>query len=83
MGTSTYGDLHPGSRRVGMMWQSSSTHEVTIPPKTEIGKVQMAEIVPNMKAHDHMYEVLPLEEQKGPLQVSWLICTNSSENELT
>ena len=35
-----------------------------------------------MKAHDHTYEVLPLEEQKGPLQVGQSICLNSLENEL-
>ena len=71
MVTSTYGDLCPGSRRVGMMLQNLSACEVRIPPVTVIGNKQMAEIVPGMKAHDHTYEVLPLEEQKGPLQVSW------------
>ena len=40
-------------------------HEVRIPPKTVIGNVQTAEIAPNMKAHDHTYEVLPLEEQRN------------------
>ena len=43
----------------------------------------MAEIVPNMKAHDHAYKVLPLEQQKEPLQVSRSTCSNSPENELT
>ena len=60
--TSTYRDLGPASRRVGMMLQNLSACEVRIPPKTVIGNVLMAETVPNMKAHDHTYEVLPLEE---------------------
>ena len=69
MATSIYGD-HPGSRRVGMMLWNLSAHEVRIPSKTVIGKVQTAKIVPNVKTPDHTSEVLPLEEQKGPLQVS-------------
>ena len=40
MATSTYGDLCPGSRNVGMMLQNLSTHEVRIPPRTIIGSVQ-------------------------------------------
>ena len=61
--TGTYGDLHPGSRRVGMMLQNLSVQEVRIPPKTIIGNVQMAEIVPNVKALKPTSEVLPLKEQ--------------------
>ena len=52
-----------------MLWNLSAC-EVRIPPKTVIGNVQMAEIVPNMKALDHTHEVLPLKEQKEPSQVS-------------
>ena len=50
MATSTCVDLHPGMRRVGIMLMNLSACEVRIPPKTEIGNVQTAEIVPNMKA---------------------------------
>ena len=83
MAISTYGDLCPGSRRVGMMLRNLSAWEVRIPPKTVIGNVQMAEIVPNMKALKHTSEVLPSKEQKEPSQVSWPTCLNSPKKELT
>ena len=65
IGTSTYRDLCPGSRGSGMMLQHLSAHEVKIPPKTVIGNVQTAEIVPNMKALNHTCEVLPFKGAKG------------------
>ena len=37
--TSTYSDLHPGSRRIGMMLQNLSAWEFRIPPKMVIGNV--------------------------------------------
>ena len=48
MATSSYRDLRPGSRRVGMMLRNLSAQEVRIPPKAVIGSVQMAEIVLNL-----------------------------------
>ena len=83
MATSTYGDLCHSSRRVGMMLQNISTNEVRIPPKTEIGNVQMAEIVPAMKVFNQMHEGLPLEKQKETSRVSQPTCLNCPQNELT
>ena len=83
MVTSNYGDLHQGSRSVGMMLQNLSAQEVRVPTKTVIGNVQMAEIVPNMKALRPTSDVLPLKEQKGLSEVGWSSCSNSPENEVT
>ena len=60
MASSTYGVS--GSRRVGMMLRNLSAQEVRIPPKTVIGNVQTAEIIPNMKAIKHTSKVLPSKE---------------------
>ena len=65
MATSTYGDLHPGSKREDMIMQNLSVWEVRVPPKTVIGNVQMVEIVPNMKAFKLTSKVLPSREQKN------------------
>ena len=46
MAISTYSDLYPGSRRVGIMLQNLTAWEVRIPPKTIIGNVQLAEMSP-------------------------------------
>ena len=64
MATSFYIDLCPGARKMGMMWNLSA-QEVRMPPKTMICNVQMAEIVPNMKALNPTSDVLPLKEQKN------------------
>ena len=74
MATSTYGDLHPGSRIVGIMLRNLSAWEVGIPPKTVISNVQAAEIVPNMKAPKDASEVLPSMEQTEPSWVSQPTC---------
>ena len=50
MATSTYGDLCPGSRRVGMMLRNLSANEVRLPPRTVVSNVKAAEIVTNLKA---------------------------------
>ena len=72
MATSIYGDLHPGSRRVGMMLRNLSAHEAKIPHKTIISNVQTAEIVPNMKVLAHACEAPPSKEQKGTI-TGWLV----------
>ena len=69
MATSTFRDLCLGPRIVGMMLRNLSTWEIRNPPKTVIGNVQTAEIVPNMKASKHTSEVLPSMKQKEPIQV--------------
>ena len=83
MATNTYSDLHPGSRRVGMMLQNLSPQEVRITPKTIIGNVQMAVKVPDMKALEPTSEVLSLKVQKGPSEVGLFSCSNPCKNELT
>ena len=83
MATSTYWELCPVSRRVGMLLRNLSAWEVRIPPKTVIGNVQMAEMVPNKKSLNPTSKVLPLKEQKEPSQVSWPTCSNSPKKELT
>ena len=52
MAASTYGDLCPGSRWVGMVLRNLSTWKVQIPPKTMIGNGQTAEVVPNLKVFE-------------------------------
>ena len=74
MATSTYGDLHPGSRRVGMMLRNLSALEVRIPPRTVIHNVQAAEIVPSKKAPHYTSEVLPSTEQTEPSCISQPTC---------
>ena len=59
-----------------------STLEVRIPPITMIGNLQVAQIVPNMKALRSTSEVLPLKEQKEPSEVGQSSCSNSPKNEL-
>ena len=64
-----------------MLWNLSAC-EVRIPPKTVISNVQMVEIVPNMKALNHTYKVLPSKEQKKPLWVGWSTFSNPPEKVL-
>ena len=45
-----------------MMLKNLSAWEVRIPPKTVISNVQVAEIVPNMKALKYASKVLPSME---------------------
>ena len=78
LATSTYGDLHPGSRWLGNMLQNLSALEVRIPPKTIIDNVQMA--VSSSKYEGpcaYTDEVLPLKEQKGWSEVGQFSCLNS------
>ena len=74
MATSTYGDLHPGSRRVCMMLRNLSAQEVRKPPKTIISNVQAAEIVSDMKAPSYTREVLHSMEQTESPWVGWPTC---------
>ena len=83
MATSTYRDLHPGFRRVGMMLQNLSACEFRIPPRTIISNVQAAEIVLNLKAPNYTSKVLPSTEQTELSRVSWNTCLASLETELT
>ena len=83
MATSTYGDLCPCSRMVGMMLRNLSAWEVRITPRTVTSNVQMAEIFPNMKALKHTSQVSSSKEQKEPSQVSQPTCSNSPKKELT
>ena len=83
MAISIYGDLHPGCSRVGMMLRNLSAWEGRILLKTVICNVQMAEIIPNMKALKCTSEVLPSKKQKELSQISQPICSNSPEKELT
>ena len=83
MATSTYGDLCPGSRLVGMVLRNLSIWEVQIPPKTVIGNVQMAEIVLNLKVFKQMSVVLPLKEQVEPSKVGRPNGSDLPEKELT
>ena len=76
MATNTYGDLHPGSRRVGMMLRNLPAQDIRRPPKTVISNVQAAEIVLNMKAPKQTSEVLPSMEQTEPSWVSQPTCLN-------
>ena len=82
MATSTYGDLHPCSRRVGIMLRNLCTWEVRIPPKNVISNVQAAQIVPNMKTPKYASEILPSMEQT---ELSWVTQPTCSppKNELT
>ena len=63
MATSTYGDLCPGSRWLGMALWNLPAWEVQIPPKTVIGNVQMAKVIPNLKVFKLAGLVLPQKEQ--------------------
>ena len=83
MATSTSRDLHPGTRRVGMMLRNLSTWEMNIPPKAMISNVQTAQIVPNMKTLTHTSEALPSTEQKEPSQVGLPTCLTPNRKELT
>ena len=65
MATNTYGDLHPGSRRLGMMLRNLFAHEVRIPPRTIISNVQAAEIVPNKKAPHYTSEAPSFNRTDG------------------
>ena len=58
MATSTYGDVCPDPRRVGMVLGDLSVQEIRIPPKTVIGNVQTAEIIPHTKVLEHTGEIL-------------------------
>ena len=77
--TSTYGDLCPGSRWVGMVLRNFSAMEVWIPAKTVTGNVQMAEVVPDLKVFKQSSMVPP---QKDQPEVSWLSYSNPPEKEL-
>ena len=79
MATNTYRDLWPGSTWVGMVLRNFSTWEVQIPPKTVIGNVQMAEILPNLKVFKQTSKVLPLKEQVELSKVGWPNSSNSPE----
>ena len=70
MVTSTYGNLCPGSRWRGIILQNLLTQEVQIPPKTVIGNVQKAKVVPNLKVFGPASLVLPLKEQMDLSRVS-------------
>ena len=83
MATNTYGDLCLCSRCVGMVMRNLSAWEVQIPPKTVMGNLQMAEIVPNLKVFKQMSAVLPPKEQAEPLKVGQPYSSNSPEKELT
>ena len=63
LATSTYGDLCPGFRQVGMVVQNVSMWVVWIPPKTVIGNVQMVEVVPNFPIFEQTSVIPPQEEQ--------------------
>ena len=82
MAPNTYGDLLPGSRRVGMMLRNLSAYEVKIPLRTAISNVQAAKIVPNMKASIYTSEVLPSMEQMEPSWVGQPSCL-TPQTELT
>ena len=70
MATSTYGDLCPGSKHMGMVLGNLSAQEVCIPPKTVIGNVQAAEKVPDWKTFSHTGKDLPSLEGEESLKVS-------------
>ena len=77
MVTSTYRDLCPGSKRVGMMLWNLSAWEVRVPPRTVIDNVQMAEIVHNMNALKPTNEVLPSKKQEELSKVTQSSYSNS------
>ena len=83
MVTSTYGDLCPCSRQVGMALQNLSAQEVQIPPKTAIGNVQMAEVVPDQKGSEPTGPILSQKEQAEQSKVSQSTGSESPEKELT
>ena len=82
MATSTSGNLHPGSRRVGMMLRNLSAWEVRIPPNRVISYVQAAKIVTNVKVPKCTGKVLPSMEQTEPSCIGQPTCF-SPQNEWT
>ena len=74
MATITYGDLPPGSRRIGIVLMNLPACEVRIPPRAVIGNVQAAKLIQNMKVPNYTSKVLPSMEQMEPSWVGQPIC---------
>ena len=83
MASSTYMDLCPGSRGVGIVLWNLSSWEVPIPPKTVIANIQIAEVTANLRVFKLAGLVLPHKEQMEWSRVAQSDGSESPEKEVT